>query len=150
QYTNQALKWYRTFSNAYWLGAAFLDPLQTAVRYTASTLGLSRPWQMFQQELISWFHTSFIKRLGHYLIELNSGRLRVGAQKYRELKRASSSDGTVMQPPEEAPIEHVGQVTLTVMGQVKMGKSSLINALLGEQRAKTDVLPATSEITRYE
>jgi predicted GTPase len=36
------------------------------------------------------------------------------------------------------------------MGQVKAGKSSFINALLGEQRAKTDVIPATAEITRYE
>jgi len=35
------------------------------------------------------------------------------------------------------------------MGQVKAGKSSVVNALLGEQRARTDVLPATSEVTRY-
>ncbi len=41
-------------------------------------------------------------------------------------------------------------MTLTVLGQVKMGKSSFINALLGEQRARTDVVPATSEVTRYE
>jgi predicted GTPase len=37
-----------------------------------------------------------------------------------------------------------------MIGQVKAGKSSLINAILGEQRAKTDVLPATSGIDRYE
>jgi predicted GTPase len=36
------------------------------------------------------------------------------------------------------------------MGQVKAGKSTVVNALLGEQRAKTDVLPETSEVTRYE
>ena len=41
-------------------------------------------------------------------------------------------------------------MTVTVCGQVKQGKSSLINSLLGEQRARTDVLPATNEITRYE
>jgi predicted GTPase len=46
--------------------------------------------------------------------------------------------------------DQVGRVTITVMGQVKAGKSSLINALLGEQRARTDVVPATAEITRYE
>jgi hypothetical protein len=39
---------------------------------------------------------------------------------------------------------------LTLIGQVKTGKSSVANALLGERRAVTDVLPATNEITRYE
>src|SRR5262249_14962617 len=48
------------------------------------------------------------------------------------------------QPPE------VSAVTVTLFGQVKVGKSSLINALLGEQLAKTDVLPATATIARYE
>ncbi len=53
--------------------------------------------------------------------------------------------------PEAAdPAEQVRQVTLTVLGQVKAGKSSLINALLGEQRAATDVLPLTAEVTRYQ
>src|SRR5262249_635783 len=37
-----------------------------------------------------------------------------------------------------------------LLGQVKASKSSLVNALLGEQRALTDVLPATSEVERYE
>jgi uncharacterized protein len=41
-------------------------------------------------------------------------------------------------------------VTITVAGQVKAGKSSLINALLGERLAQTDVVPATADITRYE
>jgi predicted GTPase len=39
---------------------------------------------------------------------------------------------------------------MTLLGQVKMGKSSLINAFLGEQRAVTDVLPATAQVARYE
>jgi predicted GTPase len=48
------------------------------------------------------------------------------------------------------PADLVPRVTITLMGQVKVGKSSLINAILGEQRAVTDVLPATDEISRYE
>ena len=42
------------------------------------------------------------------------------------------------------------QVTIGLIGQVKAGKSSLINAILGEQRARTNVLPETREVTRYE
>jgi predicted GTPase len=41
-------------------------------------------------------------------------------------------------------------VTIGVIGQVKAGKSSLVNAILGEQRARTHVLPETREITRYD
>src|ERR1051326_2395549 len=50
----------------------------------------------------------------------------------------------------EAPVPQSPTVQVTVLGQVKTGKSSLINAFLGEQRARTDVIPTTSEITRYE
>jgi hypothetical protein len=39
---------------------------------------------------------------------------------------------------------------VTLLGQVKAGKSSLVNALLSEQQARTDVLPATSDVERYE
>ena len=41
-------------------------------------------------------------------------------------------------------------MTIAVFGQVKAGKSSLINALLGEQRAVTDVLPTTAGVARYD
>jgi predicted GTPase len=37
-----------------------------------------------------------------------------------------------------------------LIGQVKAGKSSLVNAFLGEQRARTNVLPETREVTHYE
>jgi hypothetical protein len=35
--------------------------------------------------LLLWFYTAYLQRLGTYLIELNSGRLRVGVRRYREL-----------------------------------------------------------------
>jgi small GTP-binding protein len=40
-------------------------------------------------------------------------------------------------------------ITLAVIGQVKAGKSSLVNCLLGGQRATTDVLPATQTVQRF-
>ena len=65
--------------------------------------------------------------------------------------RSSSWPDARDQPPSAAdPADQIRRVTVTVVGQVKTGKSSLINALLGEQRADADVLPATDEITRYE
>jgi predicted GTPase len=124
------------------------SPVNTGVRYIASQLGLSRPLQLLQHNLILWFYCAFIHRLGNYLIELNSGRLRVGATRYRQLQERAAGDDKTQQTKE--PAEEVRQVTLTIMGQVKAGKSSFINALLSEQRARTDVVPTTAEITRYE
>jgi predicted GTPase len=148
----KAYDWYQTGNNAVWAISALFSPINTALRYTASRLGMSGPLQMLQQNLLVWFYTAYVNRLGTYLIDLNSGRLRVGATRYRELlleeagaraRRHAPADG---RPPEE----QVQRVTVTLFGQVKVGKSSVINALLGEQRARTDVLPATNEISRYE
>ena len=40
---------------------------------------------MLQQSLVDWFFVAYLNRLGTYLIELYSGRLRVGATRYRQL-----------------------------------------------------------------
>jgi len=41
-------------------------------------------------------------------------------------------------------------VNIALIGQVKAGKSSLVNALLGDRKAATDILPLTSEVTKYD
>jgi predicted GTPase len=152
----QALDWYQPASNLYWAIAALFAPLETGARFAASKLGLSQPWQMLQQNLLLWFYTAYVHRLGTYLIELNSGRLRIGAARYRELmesaKPSEATPSLERSASTEAarPTESIRQVTIVVLGQVKAGKSSLINALLGEQRALTDVLPATAGVERYE
>lgn len=143
----QATEWYATASNVYWAVSAVFSPINTALRFVASQVGLSRPLQMLQQNLLVWFGTAYVHRLGTYLIDLNSGRLRVGARRFRELMTASkAADGEVVADA----VDDVRKVTVTLCGQVKAGKSSLINAILGEQRAVTDVLPATNEVARYE
>jgi predicted GTPase len=136
----KAADWYQSANSVYWAIAALFSPIQTGTRYAASRVGLSPPWQMLQQHLLVWFYTAFVNRLGTYLIDLNSGRLRIGAERYRELVAARTAPAE-----DEVPL-----VTVTLLGQVKAGKSSLLNALLGEQRARTDVLPATAGLQRYE
>jgi predicted GTPase len=147
----QAAEWYGSASNVLWLVSAVFSPVNTAVRYIASQAGLSRPWQMLQQNLLVWFYTAYVHRLGTYLIDLNSGRLRVGARRYRALLEGAQNDVQSAESQAEADAaDRVRSVTITLLGQVKAGKSSLINALLGEQRALSDVLPATAEVERYE
>lgn len=152
----QALDWYGPASNLYWGIAALFAPLETGTRFAASKLGLSQPWQMLQQNLLLWFYTAYVHRLGTYLIELNSGRMRIGAARYRELLESAKPPEMKPSPDRDLPSEKspptetVRRVTIVVLGQVKAGKSSLINALLGEQRAITDVLPATAGVERYD
>jgi predicted GTPase len=50
------------------------------------------------------------------------------------------------EPPDS---EEPTVVTIALVGQTKAGKSSLENAILGQQEAKTDILPATSQVQRY-
>jgi predicted GTPase len=146
----QIVDWYPAVSNLYWIVSALFSPIDTAARYTASKVGLSGPFQMLQNNLLIWFYTAYTHRLGTYLIDLNSGRLRLGAQRYRELTHPAGAAGTILERPGADPVEQVRQITLTLLGQVKVGKSSFVNALLGEQRAAVDVLPATEEVTKYE
>jgi predicted GTPase len=142
----QAADIYQTASNVSWLVSSLFAPVNTSIRYLATHVGVTTPWQKLQHNLLLWFYTAYVHRLGTYLIDLNSGRLRVGARRYRELLQQSQNaapDGAT------EPADETRPVTLTVLGQAKAGKSSVINALLGEQRAHTGVLPLTSEVTRY-
>jgi predicted GTPase len=162
--TQQLTQWYQTASNVWWLISAAMNPVQTAARYAASTVGMSQPLKMLQQNLFVWFYTVFVHRLGTYLIDLNSGRLRVGAPRYRQLveeaRRAAVDGHHALEPMAAGPfvggtagddaVDQVRQVTVTLLGQVKAGKSSLINALLGEQRARTGTTPLTDNVERYE
>jgi predicted GTPase len=148
--------WYQSASTVFWLVSALFNPLETGIRYAASQVGLTQPFQMLQKNLLVWLYTAYVHRVGTYLVELNSGRLRVGVPRYRELlRRQMEGDGQPKpaaggESPAGGAVEDVRRVTITLMGQVKAGKSSAVNALLGEQRARTDVLPATGAVTRYE
>ncbi len=138
-------------SNAYYALSAVFDPINVGLRYVAARMGISSPLAALRQDLILWFYQALVARLGTYLIELQSGRMKLGAKRYREeLARhgfrsgepGASATGDVLSEPTT--------VTIALIGQVKAGKSSLVNALLGEQRARTSVLPATDGVARYE
>jgi predicted GTPase len=118
-----------------------------------------------RDNLVVWFHSAFIHQLGRYLIELNSGRLKVGVKRYREILASHEeppADEVAMRPaadtvtpataggaaPPAAP-PAVKPVTFAILGAVKAGKSSLANAMLGTASATVDRLPVPSG-TRYD
>src|SRR5262249_35039760 len=82
--------WYPVASNVTWLLSSIFAPVNTAIRYLTVQAGTSKPWQMLQGNVLVWFFTAFVHRLGSYLIELDSGRLRVGMDRYLQLQKANS------------------------------------------------------------
>jgi predicted GTPase len=143
--------WWRTANNVSWIASMVMNPANLA-RYAVSRAFVEPVAKQLQTNTLGTFYTLFIRQLGFYLIELNSGRLRGGSARYRaamkRMERTSGPapvSGTTLAPQHE-PVT----VTIAVIGQVKAGKSSLVNCLLGEQRAAVDVLPLTRGVDRYE
>jgi predicted GTPase len=155
----QIADWYPTASNITWLVSSLFAPVNTAMRYLTVQAGIRTPWEQVQGNILVWFFTAYVQRLGTYLIELNSGRLRVGMDRYLALQKAHTSPkpapANSAQAARETPSQADGAadaptVTLALVGQTKAGKSSLINALLGEQRALAHVVEPTPEVTTYD
>jgi predicted GTPase len=147
KWLQHAPKWAKRIQNTSWAVGVLLNPANV-LKYMTSQLTLAPVTQELQTEFLAAVYLRFMRQLGFYLIEMNSGRLRGGADKYRQTfgpfrneKRGAESVASATLRPES--------VTVAVIGQVKAGKSSLVNALLGSVQAQSDVLPATSTISRY-
>jgi hypothetical protein len=160
QMARQGADYYKTASNIYWVVSAALNPLKTVVQYAGSQLGLQAGMSQIQNNVLHWFFLTFVHQLGRYLIELNSGRLKVGTKRYRELMaRHQAPPATSGTPPavadavdDKEPETQFDQhrVTVSVVGPVKAGKSSLINALFGEARTAVSQVPLTAASVRYD
>ena len=81
----KAVDWYERGRNVYWVFSAVLDPVRAGAQIFATKAGLQTTFKQVQNNVLTWFYTTYLQELGRYLIELNSGRLRVGVARYREL-----------------------------------------------------------------
>jgi predicted GTPase len=161
----KAADWYKVGQNVYWAGAFVFNPIQVGLRWAASRYGLGSLLDKLQGNILLWFHTAFVHQLGRYLVELNSGRLKVGVKRYREILAAHQEPPVQTEPPPPAGTEGstapdspavaelppaAKPVEVAVLGAVKAGKSSLVNALLGQQSATVDTLPVPHIGIRYQ
>lgn len=157
QALGHAPKWYNRAHESVWLTSVLYNPLNL-LRYVTSKATVESLSHQVQQELLMRLYMRFISKVGFYLIEMNSGRLRGGTRKYREYFQSKVADtgnrqvedassGSSVGSAEPVP---VGQaVNLVLIGQVSAGKSSLVNALTTKRQAKCDVLPTTREVSRF-
>ena len=141
--------WWTTASNAGWVASIVLNPLNLG-RYFVSKLAMDPLSGQVQQNLLGLFYSAYIRQAGYYLIELNSGRLQGGSDRYRRWMTQHEAPPPLPAEDATTPTSDDAPVTITIalIGQVKAGKSSLVNALVGKHAAVTDVLPATKQVQR--
>ncbi len=156
----QAMEIYKQGHNVYWLVAAIANPFKAAVQLAANRFGLQSALAQIQNNVLHWFFLMFVHEVGRYLIELNSGRLRVGAKRYLELM-AQQKVPPILTPQDiarvaasgEAPPDHTeahpGLIRIAIVGPVSAGKSSLINTIFGDAKAGVSATPHTNRATRY-
>jgi uncharacterized protein len=147
----QTPRWMTLAGNVGWAVSIAANPANLG-RFVASKLTVDSGSRQLQDNALAWFYAMFVGRAGFYLIEMNSGRLRGDPQRYRQLTRSSgaapgAAPQEASQPRQQQP--QPTQVVIAVVGQVKAGKSSLINALIEQRAAEVDALPATSDVRQY-
>jgi len=146
---SKAPGWWDTAMNAGWIVSIALNPINIG-RYLASKFAMAPLTQQLQENLLGTFYTLYLRQAGHYLIELNSGRLKGGSRQYRSvMERLPGERGPVAEPANAPSPPEAVTITIAVIGQVKAGKSSLINCLLKEEQATVDVLPSTQHVRRH-
>jgi len=156
QTLGQTPKWIKKFQDSVWLTSIVYNPINL-LRYVTSKATVEPLSQQIQQELLIRLYMRFIQQVGYYLIEMNSGRLRGGAKKYRQYfggadsggvsgaategagqnggitpdsgRRADALSSAEGHRPHTSLDPATAQVRLVLVGQAGSGKSSLMQAL---------------------
>lgn len=135
-------KWANRIRNSIWAGSILINPLNIA-RYGVSRCTIDKVSSGIQSELLATIYLRLIRQVGFYLIEMNSGRLRGGADAYRDSFEATQRS------IEKIRASKSNTVTIGLIGQVSSGKSSLVNCIVSGAEAAVDILPETKRIKRY-
>ena len=105
-----------------------------------------RLFDLTKQTLIQWLLKWYVDRVGYHAIELYSGKLLLTRQFDLSAPPSRTATAEKLAPSQPVTAE---PMRLLVLGQVKAGKSSLVNALFDTAPAATDVLPMTTQLMSY-
>lgn len=130
----------------YQIGRLLANP-PTAVIREATAAVAGGVWRQSVGDVRAWLVDYTIKKAGYYAIALYSGQL-VVAEGPEHALPPPSADEVAAAIERDAAIA-AEPLRVIVLGQVKAGKSSLVNALFGQTKAAVDVLPATVQATAY-
>lgn len=142
RFANRGLELYRLLR----IVSAGLDPISAMVRElriltTDSLLSHST------EDLKRWLIDAYIKKIGYYAIELYSSNMVLDYSLFANATRQSQQELYKIKHREAAVTAE--PLRILVLGQTNAGKSSLINTLLGAQKAETNVIPTTEGFTAY-
>lgn len=104
-----------------------------------------RLFALTRETLQQWLARWYVDRVGYHAIMLYSGTLLL-TRRFDAAPPLSPESAEVLA---ESYTLHPEPLRIVVLGQVKAGKSSVINALFGDVRAATDVVPTTGQLTTY-
>jgi len=95
-----------------------------------------------------WAQGFCVRRAGYYAIQLYGGHLVLDDVAFADYQTRQSQRDAQRAEAQGAELEEE-PLRILVVGQVKSGKSSLVNALFGEVRAAVDVVPTTRYVEPY-
>ena len=139
---SRGLELYRLFR----IVSAGLDPISAMVR-ELRILTTDSLFSHSTEDLKRWLIDAYIKKIGYYAIELYSGNLVLDNNLFAQATRSSRQELDKIKQREAAVSAEPFRIV--VLGQTNAGKSSLINALFGAQKAETRVIPNTEGFTSY-
>jgi small GTP-binding protein len=133
--------WFTRLETFYRVGRVAVDPASVLFAEIRREFA-NRIFDYGSDRVQRWLIREFVRKVGFYAIELYSGQVLLEAAdpvgtptnaSKRDSKRALQIEQVAREP-----------VRIVVLGRMNAGKSSLINALLGDARAPVDALPGTT------
>jgi uncharacterized protein len=127
-----------------WRVIRMLNPATAATQELRERLS-NQMYRWGREEIAKRLARGYVKEVGRAAIDLYGGRLRVTPEELEaHITGATERDLRAAANVQAEPLR------LLVCGQVNAGKSSLINALIDEVKAASDVLPLTNSYIAYE
>jgi hypothetical protein len=111
------------------------NPISGLPRLASQHLMVKPAWRDMQTNLLRWLYRAYINRMGAHLVELYSGRLAIGTDKYRRLTRKHSAKARHVDP------ETLG-VRLAVAGAKGSGAARVIAALKASRSGDPSLVKA--------
>ncbi|MFA7665032.1 MAG: GTPase [Burkholderiaceae bacterium] len=115
-----------------------------AIAQEIQNLLLSDAGETLRSLSVTQLQALVLEELARAAIDLHAGHLRFSDAELLRIELGSEiTDRRILAQPDQA-------LRLLIVGQISAGKSTLVNALLGESRAETDMAPTTPAPTRHD